>query len=366
MIIGVDARAAAEVPAGRGRVVRELLEAVAKLPGEHAYELFCRRPAQELELDGRFRWQSIDAPDPLWHVRAAVAANRSCHVFLSTNSYLTAWFLRVPCAIVVHDLIAFRHGTHPQRRAALIERATIRPALRRAAALLCVSNATRSDLAELFPRAASKASVTPLAVSERLRRPRSDEEVRAVRARHGLEGAFVLFTGTLEPRKNLVRLVDAFAGLPEELRASHTLALVGPRGWEAEEIQRRIEAAGAQVRLLGYVSDDELAALYQACTLFCYPSLYEGFGLPVLEAMTCGAPVLTSRVSSLPEVGGDGAAYVDPLDVADIRGVLARLLASEGERRALAERGRARAAAFSWERTACEVLGALERIARAA
>ncbi|HET8673605.1 MAG TPA: glycosyltransferase family 1 protein [Thermoleophilaceae bacterium] len=366
MVIGVDARAAAEVPAGRGRVVRELLEALARLPGEHSFALFCRRPAEELELDGRFRWHAIDAPDPLWHLRAALAANRSCAVFLSTNSYLTVWFLRVPCAIVVHDLIAFRPGTHPQRRAALIERATIRPALRRAAALLCVSDATRSDLVELFPRAASKASVAPLAVSERLRRPRSDEEVAAVRRRHGLDGPYVLFTGTLEPRKNLVRLVEAFAGLPEELRAAHTLALVGPRGWEADEIQRRVGAAGGQVRVLGFVPDDELAALYQACTLFCYPSLYEGFGLPVLEAMTCGAPVLTSRVSSLPEVGGNGAAYVDPLDVADMRDGIARLLGSSAERRALAERGRARAAEFSWERTAREVLGALERVARAA
>jgi glycosyltransferase involved in cell wall biosynthesis len=362
VIIGVDARAAAEVPAGRGRVVRELLEALAGLPGEHSYVLYCRRPG-DLALDGRFRWETVESPDPLWHLRTALAASRACDVFLSTNSYLTAWFLRVPTAIIVYDLIPFRPGAHAQRRSQLIEKATIRPALRRARSLVCISEATRSDLVELFPYASPKARVVRLAVSDRLRRTRSEAELASVRGRLGLDGSFVLCAGTLEPRKNLVRLIDAFIGLPDELRAPHMLAVVGPKGWEAEEIHRRISEAGASVKLLGYVSDDELAALYQACTLFCYPSLYEGFGLPVLEAMTCGSPVLTSRVSSMPEIAGDAALYVDPLDVADIRAGLVRLLSSEEERRSLAERGRTRAANFAWERTAREMLEALEALA---
>jgi glycosyltransferase involved in cell wall biosynthesis len=361
VVIGVDARAAVEVPAGRGRVVRELLEALAKLPVDHTYRLYCRTPA-ELHLDDRFRWEVVDSPDPVWHVRTALAANRACDAFLSTNSYLTAWFLRVPTAIVVYDLIPFRPGTHPQRRAQLIEKATIRPALRRARSLVCISAATRDDLVELFPHAASKARVVLLAASESLRRPRGEDELLEVRRRHGLEGSFVLCTGTLEPRKNLARLIEAFVGLPPELSETHTLALVGPRGWEAEEIHRQIAAESAHVKLLGYVSDDDLAALYQECTLFCYPSLYEGFGLPVLEAMTCGAPVLTSRVSSMPEIAGDAAVYVDPLDVVDMRMRLERLLGSSGERGALAARGRARSSQFSWARTAQEMQACMQAI----
>lgn len=358
MIVGVDARAAAEVPAGRGRVVRELLEALAALPGhDHSYRLYCRRAA-DLALDGRFSWETIESPDPLWHLRAALAASRACDVFLSTNSYLTAWFLRVPAAVVVHDLIPFKPGMHPERRAELIEKATIRPGLRRARALICVSAATRDDLVELFPRAAPKTRVVHWAVSERLRRRRSEEELREVRDRHRVDGPFVLCAGTLEPRKNLVRLIDAYGGLPDELRAQYRLVLVGPKGWEADEIHSRI--ASSDVTLLGYVDDEDLGALYQSCTAFCYPSLYEGFGLPVLEAMTSGAPVLASRIASLTEVAGEAARYVDPLDVNDIRAGLKELVGSEEERSRLAALGHGRAAAFSWERTAQQMLEALE------
>jgi glycosyltransferase involved in cell wall biosynthesis len=344
-------------------VVRELLESFAQLPNEHRFLLYCRRPADGLALNERFEWRVVGARDPLWHLITAARASRACDVFFSTNSYLSAWFLHVPTAVEVYDLIAFEPGAHAQRRAGLIERVTVRPALRRARALLCISQATRDDLVRHFPRSASKARVVPLAVSERLRRERSPEELAAARERHGVEGSFVLCAGTLEPRKNLSRLIEAFLGLPAELSGPHTLALVGPKGWEAEEIDRRIAAAGARVKVLGYVSDDDLAALYQSCTAFCYPSLYEGFGLPVLEAMACGAPVLTSRASSMPEIAGDAALYVDPLDVDDIARGLESLLRSPSECERLAALGRQRAAAFSWERTASETLEILTGLA---
>src|SRR5439155_10747587 len=157
-------------------------------------------------------------------------------------------------------------------------------------------------LTRRFSGIESKSSVVPLAASETLTTEVPADEVRR---RYGLEQPFVLSTGTLEPRKNLQRLIEAFARLPDELRRKHLLVLVGPRGWEESEIVRQAEAEG--VRLLGHVPDEDLGALYRLCTVFCYPSLYEGFGLPVLEAMQAGAPVVTSNVSSLPEVGGDAA-----------------------------------------------------------
>src|SRR3954453_7463299 len=148
--IGIDARAAVEVPAGRGRYTRELLLA---LPRVHDYVLYARERwdgAPDLE------WRTIDAPDPLWHVRAALVANRECDVLLSTNSYLTAWFTRIPTVCVVYDLIPWLPEMHPQRRATLIEKATIRRALRRAAGLVCISEATERDLVERFPVAQGK------------------------------------------------------------------------------------------------------------------------------------------------------------------------------------------------------------------
>jgi len=358
VILGIDARAAAEEPAGRGRYVRELLNALARRDDDHTYELYARTRWDE-GLDERFRWRLIATRDPVWNLRAARAASKRCAAFLSTNSYLTAWFLRVPSAVVVYDLVAFRPGTQARRSSGLIERATIRIGVRRAARLLCISEATRSDLVARFAWAEPKASVVPLAASERFSRKLPASELGAARQRHRIDPEFVLCAGTLEPRKNLLRVLEAHAAVSRRVQ----LALVGPRGWEFEPI---LEEASRRddVRVVGQVTDDELAALYQACTVFCYPSLYEGFGLPLLEAMASGAACVTSSVSSLPEVGGDAVVYVDPTSVDEIRSAIGRLLESEQERAALAERAKRRAASFSWDRTAAETLEALTSAAR--
>jgi alpha-1,3-rhamnosyl/mannosyltransferase len=361
VIIGIDARAAAEVPAGRGRVVRELLPALEALDVPYRFELFCRRPWEEADLGPRFRWVTVPLPDPLWHAAVAARASRSCDVFFSTNSYLTVWGLLIPSAVLVHDLIAFLPAARAQSRAAWIERATAGLAVRRAARLVCYSRSTETDLVRFFPRAAGKTALVPLAANAGFHHPPAGPELAAVTKRHGVEPAgYVLASGTLEPRKNLVRLIRAHAQLPDELRRRNPLLIVGPRGWEEEELMRA--AAGTpDVRLAGYVPDADLAALYAGCSAFCYPSLYEGFGLPVLEAMAAGAPVVTSDVSSLPEVGGDAVAYLSPDDERSIEATLERLLRSPNERADLSRRGRARAAQYSWERTARLVLDELER-----
>jgi glycosyltransferase involved in cell wall biosynthesis len=355
-ILGIDARAAAEEPAGRGRYVRELLRALARRDDDQVYELYARTRWAE-ELDERFHWRLIPARDPVWNLRAARAASAACGAFLSSNSYLTAWFLRVPSAVVVYDLVAFQAGARPRRSSGLIERATIGLGVRRAARLLCISEATRRDLVARYSGAERKSSVVPLAADERFGRPIPASTLEDVRTRHGLESEFVLCAGTLEPRKNLLRVLEAHGGLSRPVQ----LALVGPAGWEFQPI---LDEAGRQddVRVLGQVSDADLAALYQACTVFCYPSLYEGFGLPLLEAMAAGAACVTSSVSSLPEVGGDAAVYVDPREVAEIRAAIERLLASDNDREALGRRARKRAGQFSWDRTAAATLAALREL----
>jgi glycosyltransferase involved in cell wall biosynthesis len=349
---GIDARAAVEVPAGRGRVMREMLRALTALDGDDRYVLYARKEA-DLGLDERFEWRLLALPDIVWHYRAARLASRDCDAFLSSNSYLTCWFTSCPSATIVYDLVPFIPGARAQRRASIIEHLTIDVGVRRAAALICISEATRLDLVEKIPSSGRRAVVAPLAADARFADPAAAQRAPAVAAKHGIERPYVLAAGTLEPRKNLVRLLQAWALLPDQLRDAYELVLVGPVGWEAEPIVQAARAA--RIRVAGYVPDDELVALYAGCELFCYPSVYEGFGLPVLEAMLAGAPVLTSNVSSLPEVVGDAAVLVDPLSVTANRDALAELLGDADARERLRAAGPVRATLFSWERFATEV-----------
>jgi glycosyltransferase involved in cell wall biosynthesis len=356
LTIGIDARAAAEVPAGRGRVVRELLRALAGDDDRgHDYLLYARRPWEEQPLDARFSWRLIGSRDPLWHVRAARSANRECDVFLSTNSYLTTLFLRIPTVTIVYDLTTFEPSMRPNRRSTAIERLTLGPAVRRSATLLAISKATGEALVRHFPAANGRVVVAPLGVT-----PALSTELDPVEAGVLPPEGFVLAVGTLEPRKNLPRLVDAYRSLGEALQREHPLVVVGALGWDTGETLQALRALGDRCTMLGHVSDAALAELYRRCSVFCYPSLGEGFGLPVLEAMAAGAPVLTSNVSSLPEVGGEAVAYADPRDVRDIAHQLHSLLEDPAHRKQLSEQGRSRAEQFSWPRFAETASKALE------
>ncbi|HEY1689722.1 MAG TPA: glycosyltransferase family 1 protein [Solirubrobacteraceae bacterium] len=360
LTIGIDARAAAEVPAGRGRVVRELLrELAAREDAGCRYLLYARRQWDGVPLDERFGWRLIDARDPWWHLKTALAANRACDVFLSSNSYLTVWFLRIPAVPIVYDMIPFEPQMLPNRRSAAIERITLGKAVRRSAALLCISEATASALVDRFSAAAGRIVVAPLgATLAPLDELDPDEATRLPSA------GFVLAVGTLEPRKNLPRLVAAYSRLDQDVQADHPLVVVGPSGWEMGETFAALRSLGERSRILGYVSEAALAELYRRCAVFCYPSLGEGFGLPVLEAMTAGAAVITSNVSSLPEVGGDAVAYVDPRDTESIAVALGDLLHDPQARAELGDRARLAAASFSWARFAAATAEALTNAAR--
>jgi glycosyltransferase involved in cell wall biosynthesis len=354
--IGIDARAAVEVPAGRGRVVRELLRGLAAREDDgNRYILYARQPWKDETLDERFLQKRIDARDPLWHLLAARAANRECDVFLSSNSYLTAWFLRIPCVPIVYDLVAFDPTMRPNRRSAIIERATLGPAVRRSAAFIAISQATADALAERYPATASRTTVALLGVDPHLLSELSPDEAATLPP-----PGFVLAVGTLEPRKNLPRLIDAYGRLPEEVQLRHPLVVVGALGWETGETLHALSLLGERCMLLGYISDAALAELYRRCAVFCYPSLGEGFGLPVLEAMAAGAAVLTSGISSLPEVGGDAVEYTQPSDVASIAEGLERLLDSPARRAELGAFALERAREFSWARFVVATLAVLE------
>jgi glycosyltransferase involved in cell wall biosynthesis len=178
------------------------------------------------------------------------------------------------------------------------------------------------------------------------------EAIERVRTRYALPSSYLLYVGRLEPRKNLPRLLDAYRRLVGRTPSLPPLILAGAPGWHWRETEPAIRRLGSAVKMLGYVAEDDLPALYAQARIFVYPSLYEGFGIPVLEALACGTPTITSNRSSTAEVAGGAAELVDPYDVADISAAIGRLLDNDLRRDELRRKGLARAAQFSWDRTA--------------
>jgi glycosyltransferase involved in cell wall biosynthesis len=360
--IGIDAWAAAEVPAGRGRYVREVLRSLARLQDAHEYVLFAHRDWDEARLAERMRWRSLPQRGMRWPLAAARAMSRECDVGLGCTSYALPAAATIPAAAIVWDLAPFDRALRTPR-ASLFERVTLPFAVRRCEALIAISEATRTELCARFPAASAKTTVAHPAADE-IFSPTTTTDDDAVLERHKLRRPFALVTGTLEPRKNLPRLIEAFAGLPEHLRAGWTLALAGAVGWDTQETFASVARHRDLLHTLGYVSDHDLAALYRQADVFCYPSLYEGFGIPVLEAMQSGTAVLTSDRSSLPEVGGNAARYADPTSVADLRRGLLELIADPGLRARCATAGISQAHRFTWEATAEHIRAVLTQIAR--
>jgi glycosyltransferase involved in cell wall biosynthesis len=216
--------------------------------------------------------------------------------------------------------------------------------LRRADGIIAVSQSTRDDAVRALGIAEERITVIHSGIAEAFFSPPAGA-VDEVRRRYGLARPFVLFVGTVEPRKNLDGLLDAWAAVPATVREEFDLVLAGPMGWAGTATAARVRA----MRYLGYVPEADLAPLTAAAAVFAYPSLYEGFGFPVAQAMAAGVPVVTSNVSSLPEIAGDAALLVDPRSERELRDALVRLLTSPSLRGELAARGRERAERFRWE-----------------
>jgi len=237
---------------------------------------------------------------------------------------------------------------------------------RRAAHVFTVSEYSKRLICERYGIPESRVTVTYHGVDERFRRLEDPAATAEVRARLGLDAGFVLYVGKLQARKNLVRLLEAFDRVVRERGFPHKLVLVGKRTWMSDEIFTALERLPSRERVVvaGEVSLSDLVALYNAATVFAFPSLAEGFGLPPLEAMACGTPVISSNASSLPEVVGDAGILFDPLDTDAIAKALADVLGSESLRQTLVEHGLSRVALFSNRQMAAETLAVYESVLR--
>jgi glycosyltransferase involved in cell wall biosynthesis len=266
--------------------------------------------------------------------------------------------LRAPCptVVTVHDLsFITRPETHKLANRLYLAVLTLW-SCRRAARVIAVSEWTKRDVVNLLHVEPDRVDVIPHGVHARYH-PLPEPEVQAFRRAHHIGDHAIFFLGSLEPRKNLPTLIEAFAALRtrnSELRTQTQLIIGGSPGWKYEPIFARMRALGLEdcVMFPGQIAQDELPLWYNACAVFAYPSLYEGFGLPVLEALACGAPVVTSNVTSLPEVVGKAGYLVEPTDVQGLGAALQGVLGDESLRRQMSEQSRRRAAQFTWARTA--------------
>jgi glycosyltransferase involved in cell wall biosynthesis len=289
----------------------------------------------------RIFWEQALQP---WAVRQAGVD------LLHSPAFIAPLFTHCPSVITIHDLSFLLYPQNFRAGNRRYLRTLTRLSIGRARRVIAVSKSTRADLVRFYGLAPGKVDVVYNGADEAFR-PLPAGEVAAFRQRQGLPPRFLLFVGTLEPRKNVVRLVEAYARLPE---GRPPLMLVGGKGWLYDEMLSRVEELhlSDQVHFVGYVPAKELPLWYNAAELFVYPSLYEGFGLPALEAMACGTPVITSTASSLPEVVGAAGLRVDPTDVLALADALARVLGDEAKQEKMRIEGLDQARQFSWQKAA--------------
>ncbi len=353
----LDARTAADHFPGIGRYVVNLARAlVQEAPDFPLVLLYDPSAPSRLALPDLTRVACPVSPFSLRQQWAVPRALRDAHATLYHSPYyLMPYRPGIPTVLTVHDLIPLLFPQQSSGRARLLFRWTMALALNIAQRVIVVSSATRDDLLVHFRVPASSVAVIPEAADPAFH-PRPPGEVETVRRKYGLPESFILYLGSNKPHKNLPRLIEAWSQVTQ-YGIRNTLVIAGvwdPRYPEAHFLAERL---GLQnVRWLGPVPEADLPVLYSAATLFVFPSLYEGFGLPVLEAMACGTPVVCSNTSSLPEVAGGAAILVDPLDVGALALAVKRLWEDEALRQELRERGLEQAACFSWKHTVKETL----------
>ncbi|GAB4200057.1 MAG: glycosyltransferase family 1 protein [Roseiflexaceae bacterium] len=368
MQIGIDAsRVAVEARTGTEHYTYELLGALARRDRHNRYTLYCNRlPARLPPLGPNMALRAIPLGRLWTHARlsAELLAHPPDVLFVPAHVVPlgTPLARRTHTVVTIHDL-GYLHfpEAHTRAQRLYLRLSTVWSA-RVAQRVIAISGATRDDLVAEARVPASKIRVIHHGVAPHFRPVEDPAALATVQAHYGIAGPYVLYVGTVQPRKNLVRLIEAFAAVAGEAAPTTQLVIAGKRGWLTEAIERRAAELGLaeRVRFTGYVADADLPALISGAQVFALPSLYEGFGMPVLEAMACGTPVLAANSSALPEVAGDAALLADPTSVPAISAALARLLAEPGLRAALRERGLRRAGEFTWERCAEETLKTLQ------
>lgn len=373
MKIAVDARNLVPRLTGIGRYVLEISQRLAAsdhdlklyLPDQPSTDLRGLTGAQ-IEI-GKFPGA---AARTLWGqtVLPRLARRDGVDVFWGPAHRLPVGLSKsIPRVLTIHDLVWIKAAATMQARTLMGERLFLVSSLMQADIIVTVSDSTAADIRARFPKLMAPivtvypgANSLPPAGNERL----ADHD--GVLAKHKIDKPFALFVGTLEPRKNLIALLKAYASLDAKTQSKCLLVIAGGKGWGGQDLETEVAAAGIgqHVRMLGYVNELELAALYARCLFLTMPSVYEGFGLPIVEANAFGAPALTANLSSMPEIGGEAALLVDPHSIQSIADGFRRMVNDDALRATLAAHARPNAARFDWTRCAAQLVDVFRQAQR--
>ncbi len=357
--------------------IRSLLTALAKWPGKHEYTVFVNGqdvierlaarhpqityvpvPWPEGQPTSRIAWEQFTLP--------SLIRQKHIDVFHSPANVLPELLPRNSAGVVtLHDLAFLRFPKVLTRAKRLYHRTFTIRSLQRATMIISVSESTKQDAIELVGIPAGHLQTVYASIDERFSSMAAEEEINAFRQKHGLSEDFLLYLGTLEPRKNITTLIEAYAYLRRAYSRTEKLILAGGKGWLYEAIYEKIAQLGLQGEVIfpGFVAESEQKLWYSAASAFVYPSLYEGFGLPVVEALACGIPVVTSNVSSLPEAGSDIALCVEPYSVEAMAEALYKALTDQAFRQRCRAMAAVAAQRFSAQAMAERTVGVYEQAA---
>ncbi|HVR95676.1 MAG TPA: glycosyltransferase family 1 protein [Thermoanaerobaculia bacterium] len=359
--IGIDVRKIQDF--GIGTYVRNLVRSLARIDLENRYLLLCRPQDRDLLRDLPVNFQTVPESAPVYSARELLALSWRLYrskldLYHSTHYVLPAW-VGSPVVVTIHDIIHLLYPDFlPSRLAFLYAQRMIRRSLHRGDRVIAVSQSTKSDLMQYFDVDGGTIQVIHNGVEEAFRHRLPDEELQRWLRNLGIAQPYLLFVGNPKPHKNLDNVVKAYARARHLAVLDAPLICVGARTGSEFKIRQRAEYLGIpdKVRILGHVAQEALPAIYQGASLFLYPTLYEGFGLPVVEAMASGVPVITSNTSALKEIAEGYAYLVDPLDIEGMAKAIASVMADPERRARLAERGARRAQDFDWDLTARKTL----------
>ena len=383
MKIGIDGNLAIYEKAGIGKYTTNLIKALLEYDRKNEYVLFFnffRHPAERMQAIKNLVKDSkahvkvrISRLPAAWKERLTQASYPLKNILKEdVDLYHATYFSGIPkvgfskMTVTMYDLAFMKYPEHRGKKLSNYYFKRTKQAIAKTKKIIVPSLSTKKDLIEYFKVPPSKIVVIPLGVGKIFRVIRNSNEIKQHLRKYKIKSDFILSVCTLEPRKNLPRLVQAYTLLPHQLQQKYQLVLVGGEGWNNQELVKIIHDLNLKekVALPGYVPEEDLPYFYNQAKVFVYPSLYEGFGLPVLEALSCGAPVITSNVSSMPEVAGKAAILINPYKEEEIASALRKVLASEKLQESLSRKGIVQAKKFSWRRTAEETLKVFQKVAK--